>query len=74
MIVPGLPTFTVPEFDELNASAVAVAPTVAPVRPQIRAKKVGKSVRWTFTVTLGFTANVASIVLQSELFGNVTWI
>jgi hypothetical protein len=63
---------TLPELEELKASAVAVPLTVAPVRPHIRAKNVGRSVRCTFTVTRGFTPNAASVPVQfvvSELFG-----
>src|SRR5258707_7759777 len=67
---------TMPELEELKASAVAVPLTVAPVRPHIRAKNVGRSVRCTFTVTRGFTPNgrlgPEAAHCVSELLGNVT--
>jgi hypothetical protein len=45
----------VPEADELNASAVAVALTLFVFRDQMRAKNVGRPARMTCTCTCGFT-------------------
>src|SRR5579864_761227 len=45
----------VPEPDELNASAVAVALTLFVFRDQIREKNVGRAERMTWTFTCGFT-------------------
>src|SRR5271156_1374201 len=60
--LPEVPT--VSEAEGLNASAVAVALTVVPeyVLPnneKMRAKKTGRFVRCTLTVTTGFTAKFA---------------
>jgi hypothetical protein len=44
---------TLPESEGLTASAMEVAPTATVLRPQALAKNVGKSVRWTLTVTCG---------------------
>ncbi len=73
--VPDAALPTRSEFEELKASAVAVALTLAPRRPQIRAKKVGRSVRWTCTVTSGFTPKAGVALAHpavSVLLGNDT--
>jgi hypothetical protein len=56
---------TVPEFDGLKASAVAVTFTVLPGLPQMREKKVGSAGRWSTTLTVGLTPNAAGRVEQS---------
>src|SRR5579862_2812777 len=59
---------TLPEFDGLKASAVAVALTLFEVFPQMREKNVGIPERVTFTVTSGLTPKaVAANVVQSAL-------
>jgi hypothetical protein len=50
-MVPEDPTLA--EFEELNASALAVALTGVPVLPRIREKKLGTPVRMICTVTTG---------------------
>jgi hypothetical protein len=54
-MLPEVPTLA--EFDELNASALAVALTLVPVLPQIREKKLGTLVRTICTVTTGLIPN-----------------
>src|ERR1700751_2873262 len=54
-MLPEVPTLA--EFDELNASALAVALTLVPVLPQIREKKLGTPVRTICTVTTGLIPN-----------------
>jgi hypothetical protein len=51
----------------LNASAVAVALTEFPVRPQTREKYTGRPDCVTFTVTTGFTPKPEPKVEQSLL-------
>src|SRR3984893_4730881 len=51
------PGAKLPEFDGLNASAVAVALTVFVARDQIRENSVGRLLRETCTVTSGLTPN-----------------
>src|SRR3954454_18996948 len=51
VMVPVGPLPTAPELEGLNASAVAVALTLLPERPQMREKNVGKAERETSTVT-----------------------
>src|SRR5215831_6400745 len=46
-----------PEFDGLKTSAAAVALMLFPVFPQMREKNVGRLLRWSCTVTIGFTPN-----------------
>jgi hypothetical protein len=58
---------TLAEFDGLNASAVALALTVALLFPQMREKKVGKFVRVTVTPTTGFTPKAGGRVPQSDV-------
>ena len=53
MIVPVAPLPTLPEFDGLKTSALALALTEFPVLPHIREKNVGKLARVTCTVTVG---------------------
>ena len=48
---------TLPEFEGLNASAMAVAVTLLVGAPHMRANIVGRAVRVTCTVTMGFTPN-----------------
>jgi len=55
IILPELPTLA--EFEELNASALAVALKDVPALPQIREKKLGTPVRMICTVTTGLIPN-----------------
>jgi hypothetical protein len=48
---------TVAEFEELNASALALALKDVPELPQIREKKLGTPVRMICTVTTGLIPN-----------------
>jgi hypothetical protein len=61
MIVPP----TLPEFEGLKASAVAVALTVFPAFPHMREKNVGRPVRESCTVTTGLMANAGGSEEQS---------
>jgi hypothetical protein len=54
------PGAKLPEFEGLNASAVAEALTVFVARDQIRENKVGRLARVTCTVTSGLTPNRSS--------------
>ena len=56
----------VPEFEGLNASAVAVALTLFPLFPNMREKNVGRFARVTSTVTTGFTPTAAGNPEQSD--------
>jgi hypothetical protein len=55
IILPEFPTLA--EFEELNASALAVALKDVPALPQIREKKLGTPVRMICTVTTGLIPN-----------------
>src|SRR5271166_4661824 len=72
IIPPDGPELTLPEFDGLNASAVALAPTSLLVLPQMRAKNEGRFWRWTFTAISGLTPKTAVPAAHAELFGKVT--
>ena len=56
------------EADGLKASAIALALTLLPVRPQIREKNVGSPVCVTCTATIGFTPN-ATAPVELQLLG-----
>src|SRR5271165_917634 len=71
IIPPDGPELTLPEFDGLNASAVALAPTSLLVLPQMRAKNEGRFWRWTFTVISGLIPKTG-VVPQPVLLGKMT--
>src|SRR5215831_4183995 len=67
-IVPEDPTLA--EFDELNASALAVALTDVPLFPQTREKKLGTPERMICTVTTGLIPNADVLSdVQSDIPG-----
>ena len=67
MTVPVVPPLIfASEAEGLKASAVALALTLFPVLPQMREKNVGRLVRVTFTVTMGFTPKGGPMLRQSD--------
>ena len=70
--INALDEVTLPELEGLKTSAVALALTlvleyVLPNNEKMRAKKIGKFGRCTFTVTMGLIPNAASASVQSRL-------